>query len=1480
MKNTLLTLKIILIQIIIFSSYYSHCQCSIEFPTVEMTACEEDLFDVSLNFEYENTSDQFSVSINGVDYGTFNYEDLPVTITSIESDCLTEYVFVVTDVENDDCLGEVLLPLICCDEECDIVDLVLTTSECDGDSFDFTIDFDFVWGTSSTFDWEIPGVSGGTAYFWELPLTVQVSNDLLELLDFVVNMTGNPDCFEETFFENPCFDSEECDLFDLAIETTECDGGEFSVTFNFEYTGTTNNFFDWEIPGVANGFAEFGDLPLTIGVENTSDEILNLFISENDNPDCAIDGSFDNPCFGEECFIGELDVEVSECDGNFFFVVINFEYENTGDQFTVNGNGNSYGTFSYSDLPITIDGIESDCSIQYEFVVNDVNNNDCASDIVIGGVCCEEECDLFDLAIETTECDGGEFSVTFNFEYTGTTNNFFDWEIPGVANGFAEFGDLPLTIGVENTSDEILNLFISENDNPDCAIDGSFDNPCFGEECFIGELDVEVSECDGNFFFVVINFEYENTGDQFTVNGNGNSYGTFSYSDLPITIDEIESDCSIQYEFVVNDVNNNDCASDIVIGGVCCEEECDLFDLAIETTECDGGEFGVTFDFEYTGTTNNFFNWEIPGVGDGTAEFSDLPLTIGIENSNTSVFELIINENDNPDCAIDGSFDNPCFGEECFIGELDVEVSECDGNFFFVVINFEYENTGDQFTVNGNGNSYGTFSYSDLPITIDGIESDCSIQYEFVVNDVNDNDCASDIVIGGVCCEEECDLFDLVIETTECDGGFFEVIFDFEYVGTTNNLFDWEIPGIASGFAEFSDLPLTVGVEIAVDEILNLFISENDNPDCAIDGSFDNPCFGEECFIGELDVEVSECDGNFFFVVINFEYENTGDQFTVNGNGNNYGTFSYSDLPITIDGIESDCSIQYEFVVNDVNNNDCASDIVIGEVCCEEECDLFDLVIETTECDGGEFGVTFDFEYTGTTNNFFNWEIPGVGDGTAEFSDLPLTIGIENSNTSVFELIINENDNPDCAIDGSFDNPCFGEECFIGELDVEVSECDGNFFFVVINFEYENTGDQFTVNGNGNNYGTFSYSDLPITIDGIESDCSIQYEFVVNDVNNDDCASDIVIGEVCCEGEECDLFELNFDVSECDGDFFSVEIDFEYTGNTNEYFVWEISGIGNGMDLFSNLPISIEIENSTDPQFTFFANEIENPNCSIVETFGNPCYDSEECVIDAVGAEVIACEEDLFDVEINFEYENVGSTFSIEGNGVEYGTFSYNDLPVILTGLTADCGLEYEFVVSDNENEQCSGFVELGIICCEDFNQIEGLESETVIDGEVFRITFDITNTTLKGCDIEVFIDGELYETLADDESSFTVGPFDCDQDNVIEIKLINSCSGAEWILMFDLSDINCITDVDITLDSIDLKWNMIQKTLTLEGEVPVSVNVQLVNAQGALILAENDVKIGWSKNLNNYPSGLYFVRIVDNGSSSSHGFIKKVLIY
>ena len=102
-------------------------------------------------------------------------------------------------------------------------------------------------------------------------------------------------------------------------------------------------------------------------------------------------------------------------------------------------------------------------------------------------------------------------------------------------------------------------------------------------------------ECNANNQFnVKINFDYVNTSGLFTVQGNGNQYGTFSYDNLPIILGPFNGNSNGEYEFVVKDAENPNCNIDGFITGPYCENnnECHLYDVAYNLSDCDNnGKF-------------------------------------------------------------------------------------------------------------------------------------------------------------------------------------------------------------------------------------------------------------------------------------------------------------------------------------------------------------------------------------------------------------------------------------------------------------------------------------------------------------------------------------------------------------------------------------------------------------------------------------------------------------------------------------------------------------------------------------------------------------------------------------------------------------------------------------------------------------------------------------------------------------------------
>jgi hypothetical protein len=71
-------------------------------------------------------------------------------------------------------------------------------------------------------------------------------------------------------------------------------------------------------------------------------------------------------------------------------------------------------------------------------------------------------------------------------------------------------------------------------------------------------------------------------------------------------------------------------------------------------------------------------------------------------------------------------------------------------------------------------------------------------------------------------------------------------------------------------------------------------------------------------------------------------------------------------------------------------------------------------------------------------------------------------------------------------------------------------------------------------------------------------------------------------------------------------------------------------------------------------------------------------------------------------VTLDFEFDQVpGEGFSIAGNGVQYGNFTYSSLPIILGPFVANDEIQWEFVVADLVNPGCLDFIDVGQISCE-----------------------------------------------------------------------------------------------------------------------------------------------------------------------------------
>lgn len=378
-------------------------------------------------------------------------------------------------------------------------------------------------------------------------------------------------------------------------------------------------------------------------------------------------------------------------------------------------------------------------------------------------------------------------------------------------------------------------------------------------------------------------------------------------------------------------------------------------------------------------------------------------------------------------------------------------------------------------------------------------------------------------------------------------------------------------------------------------------------------GWFSLPAFSA-CELYDLEVDKLECNHEQkFMLIINFKYHDVSDCFTIKGNGKNYGTFKYNQLPVKLT-LAGDCKTEYEFVIRDCHTESCKLTYFLGKECCELECELSDLHVEKKDCDKEQnFCIVLNFNYQGNSKFFKLYDNQGKYYGKFGYNQLPLTIcGIKGDCETDYEFEVRDSENENCSTSAYLGIVCCEEPCKLNELKLEKSECDKNGkFYVFLNFLHKNTSDCFKVFLNGNWLGTFEYNQLPLKLGPFDGDCKTHYEFKILDCEDEHCNVAGNLGIVCCEKKECMIHNLRIEKTKC------------------------------------------------DKELNFY-------------------------------------------IYLNFSHKNTSSCFQVKGNGKDYGTFDYSQLPVKIGPLKGDCKTHYEFVVIDCDNEHCRASKAIGRVCCEE----------------------------------------------------------------------------------------------------------------------------------------------------------------------------------
>ena len=522
-----------------------------------------------------------------------------------------------------------------------------------------------------------------------------------------------------------------------------------------------------------------------------------------------------------------------------------------------------------------------------------------------------------------------------------------------------------------------------------------------------------------------------------------------------------------------------------------------------------------------------------------------------------------------------------------------------------------------------------------------------------------------------------------------------------------------------------------------------------------------------QCDLSELRFSNTDCTPNgVFSVTIDFDYVNQGSKgFRIQGNGKNYGEFSYEDLPVTINALPGDCVTPYEFVMRDIEFPDCSIFKDLGKVCCEN-CEIAISHAVFSDCENGGFDVTLDVEKSGTGNLgadiFFNGEaikFVNYNDFPVKLTNLTPLSDVDNV------IIVCNNDDVECCDTLVFDSPC---QCKIFDTRHRIIECneEDSTYYLRVNFDHQLVSDSFQIGYNAQYFGTYAYNQLPINIGPIPFHQDT-INFLILDDRNSFCFGEILVPpfhncDTECRIESVTAHIMQESLCENEGTFF-VELNVE----AHNPGVKGFKVVGNGRVYAERLLYGKDryiigpLKGDCKTIYEFVVVDHELTDCHKGVGLEEPVC-CESCHLSELSVEPICFEGDLVGTEINFEYIDVqDSLFKLFFGDSLVGTFAYADLPLAVFGNIHKSSFLAKVI--DNSDHECQAKSEVKLECpsndCPEFFNFVFEYGDCLDDGSVF-LDFEFRNEGMRSDSFYVKFLDKTFGPLPYGETFYRIGPF------------------------------------------------------------------------------------------------------------------------
>ncbi|MCB0572281.1 MAG: T9SS type A sorting domain-containing protein [Phaeodactylibacter sp.] len=895
-------------------------QCDISNLSVDAGPCNPNgVFNVKLDFDYQNVSDTFELWLNGNATGQFYaYSSLPIILSPFVAPT-PELVFTVVDSEHPDCGASVVLPPQNCNPCPQIDDVVYHLTPCNDNGY-FYLVIDDILSTapalSNQFQITINGQSYGTFNYGGLPFELGPlagNGAVFNVAIFTQNTTNCAYTFE--------FGPVNCNGNGCPLEGLDIISGPVCYQANGYYylkmrvdgahagdvllihsavTGAT-------IDAVYNGDFVEVELPIDNGafLENLTVCLAN---NATGTSPCCLDITFDVPC--GPCWIQSVDYHVTPCTaaGTFGIVIdhINPVTFPADIPFHAIVNGQSYGPFSAASLPVTIGYFPGGPNAIYHVLITADNTASCAYDFNVGPVNCTD-CPLESASVigipTCIDTSNGSYAVAFEVVGAQETDLLRVTSLISGNTVISSYEGL-LFINLPNTNlgyDKVRICLLNDPSSTvtDCCITLDYDIAC-PTGCPWSNIGITPNDCNADgYYTAVLDMDFTgpalNSG--FLVESD-NYLEDFSFANLPVTIGPFPgngearvitlyipgTNCVQSITILSPDCNNGGCAiSNVVVEPHPCNAD-GLFMADVGVQASNPGSMGYLVFAD--GQINGPFSYSMPFV------------TIGpFAGDGTTVYDFLVLDLENPTCYGYAELGPIECNDNCDINALVVDPLDCnpDGTYNLVV-DFQVSNPGNDFfdVYAGSNNTFlGYYPIADLPLTIENFPASGN-DFDRIKICINDHpDCCS--------------------------------------------------------------------------------VKEFPAPDCNTG----------DCNIYDVEASLAYCDSAGFYVQLHFGFDNVGnDGYKVQGNGQVYGTYSYNAPFPVIGPFPPELDVVWELVVRDVNHPDCSGFTTFTSMYCTDstdnciQFDIFDDLQDTLFL--ADYGQVNDSIYTEDNVTIWTRPIPWV----------------------------------------------------------------------------------------------------------------------------------------------------------------------------------------------------------------------------------------------------------------------------------------------------------------------------------------------------------------------------------------------------------------------------------------------------------------------------------------------------------------------